>query len=138
MHYYKCHTERFRSPENPLSSACSSFSLPPTQGNHRSFTVSIVSPFPGCHRACSLFRLASFICIRGASMSFCGLIIHFFLSLIMFLCLDVPQFIRSAIKEPLGGFQVWAILKTCYEHPCTGFSVDGGPHLAWGNKYLSQ
>lgn len=75
---------------------------------------------------CSLFQLASFtyswICIQGSSMSFPGLIAHFFLGLN-----NIPLVYHSLlIHSPTEGYMdccgVLAITnKECYKHPCSWF-----------------
>lgn len=55
----------------------------------------------------------------------------------------VPQFTHSLTERRLDTFQVWVIIKSCYEYSCRGFYVDISFHfclmlyLAVGFKLFS-
>lgn len=66
-------------------------------------------------------------------MSFCGLVVHLFLSINRILlcgCMTV----HSANEGHVDCFQFGAVQsKSCYKHPCEGFGWDVSFQLNWGN-----
>ena len=106
--------EQFHCPQNPLCSAYLSLPVPEPLATTDLFIVSIVEPFPEGHRAGTIQHAAFSDWLRSltnmharSSMSFDGLIAHFFLVRI-FHCLNVPQFIHLP-QDILAASKLWQL-----------------------------
>lgn len=117
-------TEKFYSPKTTLPSACYRC-LSQRTGHIDTFTISIVSPFPQCHRVVILhyvvfsdwYQIGSdyfVICIKGSPMSFYVLIVHFFLAPI-FHGLDIPVYLWIYLLKDISvALSFWQFLMNIY------------------------